>query len=291
VLEVHADVINMEMPLHDKPIQGVQHRIAEAITRTCFAAASKIIVVSKPLGTRLQTYWNVPADKIVTLPNAVDLELFTAGTEKDTTRARLGLGDAPVIIFTGSFQPWHGVETLIQAFTRVVTEVPDARLLLVGDGRLRKKLEADVQTAGLANNVIFTGSVAHQAIPDLVNIADVAVAPYTQAETELWFSPLKLFEYMALGKAVVASNVGQIAEVIQDGHSGMLVEPGNASQLGITLVTLLQDAGLRRKLGDRARRITTEQHSWTSRAHKLEQAFRAALAEHAQTGRRSLPTS
>jgi glycosyltransferase involved in cell wall biosynthesis len=278
ILEVHADIINVEMPLHNKPLRGIQRYFAELMTRQCFEQASKIVVVSEAVGKRLQTYWQVPADRIVAVPLGADLELFDPAIEYPQVRSELGLDDGPIVMFTGSFQPWHGVDNLIQAFSRVILKVPRAKLVLVGDGRTRADLEAQAKEAGLADKVIFTGSVPYQKVPALLSIAEVAVAPYPELPTELWFSPLKLFEYMAAAKAIVASDVGQIAEVLEDGYSGLLVEPGNVEALSQALIRLLKNTELRLSLGKSARKETLEKHSWQSHAERLEEIYRSVLS-------------
>jgi glycosyltransferase involved in cell wall biosynthesis len=278
ILEVHADIINVEMPLHNEPLRGIQRYFAELMTRHCFEQASKIVVVSEAVGKRLQTYWQVPADRIVAVPLGADLELFNPAIEYSKVRSELGLDDGPIVMFTGSFQPWHGVDNLIQAFSRVIPEVPRAKLVLVGDGRTRADLEAQAKEAGLADKVIFTGSVPYQKVPALLSIAEVAVAPYPELPTELWFSPLKLFEYMAAAKAIVASNVGQIAEVLEDGYSGLLVEPGNVEALSQALIRLLKNTELRLSLGKNARKEALEKHSWQSHAERLEEIYRSVLS-------------
>jgi len=278
ILEVHADIINVEMPMHNKPLRGAQRYFAELVTQQCFSHASKIVVVSKTVGERLQTYWQVPADKIIIVPLGADLELFDPMIEHPTTRTELSLSDEPVIIFTGSFQPWHGVDNLIQAFSKVILEVPRAKLVLVGDGQTRADLEAQVKEAELADKVIFTGGVPYQKVPALLSIADVAVAPYPSLSAELWFSPLKLFEYMAAAKAIVASNVGQIAEVLEDGYSGFLVEPGSIQALSQALIELLKNEELRSSLGENARKEALEKHSWQSHVERLEEIYRSVLS-------------
>lgn len=278
ILEVHADLVSVEPPLHGKLLRGVQRYLAELMTRRCFRQASKIIVVSEAVGERLQTYWRVPADKIKTLPNAADSELFSPMKEHPGIRTEFGLGNGPVVMFTGSFMPWHGLDNLIDAFSEIVLEIPRAKLVLVGDGPIRADLETQVQDAGLESKVVFTGGVLHQRVPALLSTADVAVAPYPELPSELWFSPLKLFEYMASGKAVVASNAGQVAKVLEDGHSGLLFDPGNVKALREALMRLLKDKELRLSLGQNARKEALEKHSWKSRADKLEEIYLSVLA-------------
>jgi glycosyltransferase involved in cell wall biosynthesis len=273
ILEVHADIINVEMPLHRKPLRGLQRVIAELITRQCFKLSSKIIVVSDAVGRRLQSYWRVPSEKIVVVPLGADVELFRPRTDSSGVRAEFGLDDEPIVMFTGSFQTWHGVDKLIQAFSEVVPQVPGAKLVLVGDGRTRGALEAQVREMGLADRVVFTGGVPYERVPRLLSVADVAVAPYPELSSELWFSPLKLFEYMAASKAIVASNVGQISEVLEDGTSGLLVQPGDVTDLSRALIRLLRDRELRSRLGENARKAALEKHSWRCHAERLEEIY------------------
>jgi glycosyltransferase involved in cell wall biosynthesis len=273
ILEVHADLINEEMPLHNKPLRGLQRVVAELITRQCFGQASKIVVVSKVVGERLQSYWGVPAEKIEVVPLGAEVDLFGPTADAQGLRAELGLADEPIVMFTGSFQPWHGVSKLIQAFAEVVLEIPEARLVLVGDGQTRAALEAQVAEMGLVDRVTFTGGVPYEMVPTLLGIADVAVAPYPELRSELWFSPLKLFEYMAASRAIVASNVGQIAEVIEDGYSGLLVKPGQVHALGLAVIRLLRDRDLRTRLGQNARKDVLQKYSWRCHAERLEEIY------------------
>lgn len=278
ILEVHADIINTEIPLHSKPLQGFQHYLAELTTRTCFNRATKIVVVSDQVGERLRTYWQVPADKILTVPLGADVEAFQPMAGQAAVRARFGLADEPVVMFVGSFHPWHGVDVLVQAFAHVHSAVPQAKLVLVGDGQVRPAIETQVRQAGLADHVLFTGSIAHPEVPPIVNIADVTVAPYPPMAAELWFSPLKVFEYMAAGKAVVASRAGQITQVVQEGSSGLLIEPGDADALAQAIIRLLNDSELRARLGAHARNEAVAKYSWRAHAEKLEQLFLSVLA-------------
>src|SRR5205823_5775752 len=136
----------------------------------------------------------------------------------DRIRSQLGIDDNLVVGFVGSLKPWHGVDALLAAFQEAAGS--DWRLLIVGDGPERERLED--QATQIGGQVIFTGAVSHHQIPEYVATMDIAVAPY-RASSDFYFSPLKLYEYLAVGKAVVATNVGQIAQVIHHGENGYLV--------------------------------------------------------------------
>jgi glycosyltransferase involved in cell wall biosynthesis len=182
-------------------------------------------------------------------------------------------------MFVGGFQPWHGLEFLVEAFAQVAQKRPDAKLVLVGDGPARPAVETTITKLGLEKRILITGYVAHDRMPEWLAAADVAVAPYPPLPQELWFSPLKLYEYMAAGKAIVASAAGQIAEVIKDGHNGLLVRPGDVGELAQAIVTLLDDPAGRQALGRAARQQAVNQHSWAVYRQRLELLYAAALGK------------
>ena len=210
------------------------------------------------------------------MPNGVDVRLFRPDAEaRDRVRTRLGVGASPVIVFAGGFFGWHDVSTLLDAFAQVLAGHPDARLLLIGDGGERQRMMDRARHLGLAHAVQFTGRVPHGDVPSLLSAADIAVAPYPVLEQDLWFSPLKVFEYMATGLAIVATDMGQIHQVLRQDTSGLLVPPGDAASMAAALQRLLADAELRRRLGEQARRDAVQKHSWDQYLDTLEHELAA----------------
>jgi glycosyltransferase involved in cell wall biosynthesis len=130
----------------------------------------------------------------------------------------------------------------------------------------------------LGDAVRFTGLVVHNEVARLMAAADVAVAPYPDIKQEIWLSPMKLFEYMASGTAVIASEVGQLAEVIHDGGNGVLVPPGNVPAMADALQRLIGEPSLRSRLGQRAREDAVRRHSWERYLSRLERVFAAVIA-------------
>lgn len=275
ILTVDADLL-LESRIIGRPLRGFHAAVARWGIRLSFGAATTLICVSEAAKRHFISKWNVAPEKIVVVPNGVDTAAFDPRESAHQLRDRLGLNSEPVIMFVGGFQPWHGLEQLVEAFAAVARKRPAARLILVGDGPARPAVEQQIGQMGLAKSVCITGYVAHEAIPDWLAMADVVVAPYPALPEELWFSPLKLFEYMAAGKAIVASQAGQIAEVIQHGHNGLLVRPGNISQLAEATLDLLDDPGQRMRLGQNARQQAVEQHSWAAYTRRLESVYQAA---------------
>ena len=277
ILTSDADLL-LERAVIDKPLRGLHARVAAWEARMSYGLARKIICVSEPAKQHLIQTWDVDPEKIVVVPNGVDIELFTATfSNSQAVRAQLGLSNQPVVMFVGGFQPWHGLENLVESFAQVVRLVPEAILLLVGDGPIRSAIEQKSAELGLADRVIITGFVPHDRIPEMLAIADVVTAPYPRLPEEMWFSPLKLYEYMAAGKAIVASKEGQISDVIQDGCTGLLVEAGDVEGLAQALIKLLEAPAERERLGQNARRQAVKQHSWEQYIRRLEEIYMSVL--------------
>jgi glycosyltransferase involved in cell wall biosynthesis len=209
----------------------------------------------------------VRARKVEILPNAVDTTLFHQEVDDARLRSWLKPGGRFVVGFVGSFKAWHGVDFLLRAFRRLHGNDASYHLLLVGDGPLRAELEQETRRLGLQEAATLVGSVPHEEVPRYLALMDVAVAPYPALE-DFYFSPLKLYEYMASSRAVVASRVGQVAEVIADGLTGLLYQPGNEDELIACVRRLRADKSLRRELGERARTACSK-NTWRQNAERV----------------------
>ena len=185
----------------------------------------------------------------------------------------MGLTDEPVVMFVGGFYLWHDLILLLESFSRVVHEIPNAKLILIGDGKTRSTIEQKTVDSRLEQAVIMTGTVDHNRIPEMLAIADVVVAPFVSFFSGQGGSALKLFEYMAAGKAIVATRTGQVAEIIRNDHNGLLVEAGDVNGFANAIVTLLEQPMQRNRLGRNARREAVEHHSWEQYAKRLEEIY------------------
>src|SRR4029079_7092494 len=135
---------------------------------------------------------------------------------------------------------------------------------------VEKRLEGD-------RRVIFTGAVAHDRVPKLLDACDILVAPHVSLADgrEFFGSPTKIFEYMAMGKGIVASRLGQIGEVLIDGETALLVEPGNVGELAAAMLKLVQSEELRKSLGARVRDVAEREHTWTRNAQRVLDAYKS----------------
>ena len=270
-LEVNADVIE-QRKFKGAPERGLRLFFATWAARYCFNSAAKIICISSALNHHLNLRWGIDESKLAVLPCAADTEAFGAASVSNGSRRKLGLVDEPVVMWVGGFYDWHDLDSLLESFCMVLNAVPNARLILVGDGPKRRKIEHKVLEKDLQKSVLFTGSIAHESMPEMLAIADVAVAPSPPIDPGKGGTgtPLKLFEYMAAGKAIVATHTIQAADVIQDGYNGLLVEPGNVAAFAGAVEALLKDPSKRNYLSRNARVQAVEQHSWASYTRRLE---------------------
>jgi len=274
VLEVNADLLE-QRKFKGIPERGLRRLFAVWATRMCFNAAAKIICISAGLKDHLSSKWNIEESKLTVLPCAADVEAFGPNYNSELVRRGLGLTTEPVVIWVGGFYPWHDLDLLLESFTQVLQRHPNARLVLVGDGQTRPSVARKVLNNGLRHAVIMTGAIAHTSVPEMLSIADVAVVPSAPVPASRGGTgtPLKLFEYMAAGKAIVATALNQAAEVIQDGHNGLLVEAGDVNGFAEAMLTLLNDSVERDRLGQNARRHAVEQYSWEQYTRRLEEIY------------------
>jgi len=264
VLEVNAPLTDEEQRYREGLAFPSLARWAE---RRIWRRADLLVAVSQALQRHVERAGVAPG-KVRLLPNAVDSRLFQAGdSEPVALRSRLRLDGRFVVGFTGSFKVWHGVDILLEAFGRLHGEDGSAHLLLVGDGPMREGLERDTRRLGLEGAVTLAGAVPHEEVPRYLAAMDVAVAPYP-ALGDFYYSPLKLYEYMAAGRPVVASRIGQVADVVRDGVTGLLYEPGNGEELLRCLRRLRSDRRLRAELGVNAR-LACEENTWSRSAARV----------------------
>ncbi len=182
----------------------------------------------------------IPPEKITVIPNAVNIEKFEVSRGKDAGFANsLGLADATVIGFIGSFYAYEGLDLLIEAFPAILDTHANARLLLVGGGFQDDALRAQVDKLGLTDKVVFTGRVPHEDVNRYYDLIDVLAYPrHSMRLTEL-VTPLKPLESMAQGRLLVASDVGGHKELIKDGETGSLFQAGSAPDLARSVNELL----------------------------------------------------
>lgn len=260
--------------------------LAAQAERWTLTQADAVIVVSTELRKHVLSL-GVQPDKIHVMPNGVNPELFcpdswehdlnsssssfspSKSPEKSRTGTRTRRKESGTLGFVGGLRPWHGVEVLPELLARLSKRHPNLRLIIAGDGQLRGDLERGFRKRGLTRRVTFTGALLHEQVPDVIRQFDIALAPYPKHDHDFYFSPLKLFEYMACGVAMVAAKQGQVAEVVRHGQTGLLYPPGNLTALTACCERLLEDTPLRHKLGAAAAKAVRARFTWDHNAARV----------------------
>jgi glycosyltransferase involved in cell wall biosynthesis len=217
---------------------------------------------------------------LVEIPGGVDLDLFRPLATD--LRRTLGLEGAEVVLYVGRFAPLKNVSLLIEAFAQLRGDRPRARLLLVGEGALEGRLRADVRRLGLGEAVIFAGAKALAELPAYYAIADVFAL-----SSSFDNSPNVLLEAMACEVPVVATRVGGVPRYVEDGRSGLLVEPGQPTALAAGLGRVLGDAELSRRLVAGGLEQVRTGRSWAASARKLLELYERLIREVSQASRES----
>jgi glycosyltransferase involved in cell wall biosynthesis len=264
ILEVNAPVALEQGTYRSNGVQP----LASQAERWLWSKAGAVLAVSAELKRHIVEA-GVSARKVHVVPNGVNPFLFCSGARDRNVRRRLGLKEEPVIGFVGGLKDWHGVESLPELLEKLRRSHRSLQMLIVGDGPMRPALEEQFRKRKLTRGVRFIGSVPHEQVPGILREIDIALAPYPALDHFFYFSPLKLFEYMACGVAVVAANSGQISEIISDGQTGLLYKPGNIGALIKACDRLLKDAALRRRIGEAGCEMVHRRYTWDHNARRI----------------------
>ena len=233
-----------------------------------FERADAVVTVSDTLREYILRY-GVSPEKVTVVSNGADPAKFDRARPSGT-RARLGWEENVTVGFVGSFNVWHGLDHLTSLIQKVVEKEPRARFLLVGGGGIPKdEFERHLGEKRLGDFVHLVGVVPFEEVPGYVAEMDIVIAPYPRLPV-FYFSPVKIFEYMAAGKAIVTSRLGQIAEYLEDGTDAILCEPDDLEGMTAAVARLASDDGLRNRLGRAAREKLLRHHTWDHKAAQWE---------------------
>jgi glycosyltransferase involved in cell wall biosynthesis len=253
LLEVNAPLVDEQA----KHRWLVDRDRAEHVATQALSSAGTVLCVTAAVAHWARCRMRDPANAHV-LGNGVDtLRVRPSGRPVKPATGPFTVG------FVGTLKPWHGVDLLVDTTALLVAEDPLYRLLVVGDGPLGTMLQERAASAGIAAHVETTGGVSPRDVPALLHRFDVAIAPYPRMD-DFYFSPLKVYEYLGAGLPVVASRVGGLADVLDHGRIGVLVEPGNAPALAAAVADLRADPARREALGRAARLRAVARHDWST---------------------------
>ena len=235
-------------------------RVAGRMERRALELANLVLAVSTPLGRDVKA---IADSDVVVMPNGADPALFDPNhADGGRVRAQYGVSTALTVGWAGVVREWHGLESLVEA----VAGLPEVTLLIVGDGPGVAGIEERATQLRVRSRVKVTGRISHRDMPGHVAAFDIAVVADERTGIA---SPMKLLEYMAMGRAIVAPDAENIRDLVTDGIDGLLFEPGNAQSLINAMSRLSADLELRKRLGAAARRKILQERNWLAIAQEV----------------------
>lgn len=242
----------------EKDEQLFFRRIATWMEAWVCSNATETVVVSTPLKDYLESI-GVPSGKCVVMPNGVDPIRFAPRQPDVSMRTALGIPEDHLVIgFSGILRGWHGLEILVRAVGRMTVKRANVFLLIVGDGPYRATFEQMIADQGIQNVVHITGRIPYEEVAENVSLFDVAVSP----KATFYASPMKVIEYMSLGKPVVVPDTQNFLDIIEERETGITFKDGDINGLQVALQSLVDDPELRHALGARAREKVLTRLNW-----------------------------
>jgi len=267
ITEINGDILTeYKRSGHPPLVLSIMRRVEMVTCR----ASQALVCVTDGLRSIFEHRYQLNRRKVVVIPNGTDPNRFYPLDQNDC-RKRLGLDiSAPVIGFVGTFVHHQGLNYLIQSSSIILANLPNAIFLLVGDGPARKAIEGTIQTKGLRDHFILTGGVALEEVVFFINAMDVCVAPFTRGRNErIGLSPLKIYDYLACGKPVVASDIKGVGDLLKENGVGIAVAPEDPVALANGILQSLEKQDLIRRCLHEGPAIVKEDFTWEITSRKV----------------------
>jgi glycosyltransferase involved in cell wall biosynthesis len=259
----------------DQSTKSLRYQLARYLETSVVKRADSVVGIAKPILQDIAGR-GVDASRLFHVPNGVDSGRFKPRPRDESLAAQLHVRESPTLGFIGTFFPWEGVAWLVKAATALHRRGVRFKLLIVGDGAEAHAVRAAIQEQDAGDFVSYLGRVSHEEVERYYSVIDVLVYPRHRLRITEAVTPLKPLEAMALGKAILGSNVGGIRELIDPDMTGILFEPGDIEDFCRKSERLLVDPALRRKLGQQARIKACEEKDWKTVARLYEPAYASA---------------
>ena len=247
------------------------HRLAKLEEQTAHKA-TLIVTISNYSLEKLQKYYDINSNNVRIVPNGVDIEKFKPTKEILAPKHQFGLSGESSVLFVGSLIPRKGLPFLIEAAKRVVKQQPNTKFLIVGEGPMKNQIIKSLKIANLSHNFVFLSKLKEEALISLYNSVDVFALPSIQEG-----QGIVLLEAQACGKPIVAFDIGGVNEAVKKDETGLLVELGNTDALAESLLKILSDSTLRKKMGSAGRKYVTENYTWDICAQSMLKVYNEAL--------------
>lgn len=253
-----------------------KYRVVRSLETWASRMSNEVITICNGLRDDL-VIRGVPSSKITIIGNGVNVEDFQSCVPDESYRDGWKIRDKKVIGFIGSFYHYEGLDLLCDAFARMAGKRPDIALLLVGGGNMENELRQRIRKLKIEDRVIMPGRIPHDRIQSVYSLIDILAYPrYSMRLTEL-VTPLKPLEAMAMGKALVASDIGGHRELIHHGRTGILFPPGNVVALEKALSNLLDDDNTRKILEEEGPKWVRQTRTWEKTTAGYSEVYSRAL--------------
>lgn len=246
---------------HGLSERSIRYRAVRFLEDRALFGADQCCVIGELLRHEIESR-GIPAERITVVPNGVDVTAFAPGPPNRELQDRLGLRDSVVLGYIGSFFRYEGLELLVRAAIDIIADSPHVRLLMVGDGEVMPVLKGIATEGGIADKVVFTGRVPHGQVGEYYRLCDIMVLPRLETGETRLVTPLKPLEIMAMGKSLIASDIGGQREIVKDGINGLLFRAGDVEDLSSRCRELVENHEYRKDLGSRARRWVESERAW-----------------------------
>jgi glycosyltransferase involved in cell wall biosynthesis len=244
--------------------------LSEWLYGMCYGLADAIVTVTDEIREYLVGKYPEAREKTHVVSNGANVEISRPIKKADACRELCFDSDKIYFVFVGSLKKWHGVENAILSVERLIRQDDNVRLLVIGDGPERAHLRSIVARKGLERNVAFVGKVEYSRVPLYIGTATACLALFDRERNDrTGLSPLKIFEYMACGKPVVTTDVGNLRNIIGRHKCGLIVKPGDIDAMSQALMKLVSNPELSERLGDNGREAAVRHYSWGVISEKL----------------------
>jgi PEP-CTERM/exosortase A-associated glycosyltransferase len=255
---------------------SVPYRAARTLETWLLRHAGAVVTLGEALRSELQ---GRAGRSVAVTPNGVDPDVFRPLEPQPEWQRQWNPGGKQVIAYVGSFQPYEGLDILVKAMRLIAARRDRVHLLIVGDGPERSGLEALVVKERLQTHMKFVGRLPHNRVKEIYAVADLLVYPRVATLTTQLTTPLKPLEAMSMRKAVIASDLPAIRELVSDQVTGVLFEPGNSEDLAEKALKLLSDPALRIRLGSEGRCMVLKERRWDSSVARYKPIYIKLLAD------------
>lgn len=234
------------------------------------AQADAIVTISDVLKKQACEFYNIPPDKVYPVPNGVDTSKFHPDIDGTEIRKKYGLEGKYVVGYSGTFNAYHGVDLIAAAAKKIMSKIPNSVVLFIGDGALREKVEDILTQDGIREKVVITGLIPFDEVPKHIAACDLMVSPIIHDHKDEFFgTPIKHYEYKAMGKPIIASNIGTLKDIFEHCVNSYVIEPNSVDAIVDAVIELYDNPDLSNSIAKSARIDAKEKHSWEVNAKKI----------------------